>query len=137
MNKVKKKPAEKIQKTEQQKAPQRKKSSGKFIKALNVFGLIEKDMLIKIMPFIFFLTGLALIYIANSYYAEKTIREIDQTLKDTKELRSEFISTKADLMFSSNQSQVANAVLSAGLKESRGAPKKIVVEKTKTNNNTH
>jgi cell division protein FtsL len=135
MNKIKEKPPEQIaeivQKTQEQR---KKKSSRKFLKALNVFGLIEKEMLVKLMPFIFFLTVIALIYIANSYYAEKTIREIDMTTKDLKELRSEYISVKSDLILKSNQSQVATAVLPAGLKESRVAPKKIVV--TGPNKNT-
>jgi cell division protein FtsL len=128
MNKIKEKPPEQVaEAVEAAQAARRKKSSRKFLKAINVFGLIEKDMLVKLMPFIFFLTGIALVYIANSYYAEKTIREIDMTAKDLKELRSEYISVKSDLISKSNQSQVANAVLPMGLKESRVAPKKIVV----------
>lgn len=111
----------------------KRKASGKFLKVINIFGFIQKDMLVKIMPFVFFLTVIALVYIANSYYSEKTIREIDQATKDLKELRSEYISTKSDLMFKSNQSQVANAVLPVGLKESRTSPKKIVVENKKEN----
>ncbi|HKR03297.1 MAG TPA: FtsL-like putative cell division protein [Bacteroidia bacterium] len=128
MNKIKEKPQEQIAETVQKNLEQRKKkSSRKFLKALNVFGLIEKEMLVKLMPFIFFLTGIALVYIANSYYAEKTIREIDLTAKELKELRSEYISVKSDLISKSNQSQVATVVLPIGLKESRVAPKKIVL----------
>lgn len=128
MNKIKEKPPEPIVETviKPQGHP-KKKSSRKFLKALNVFGLIEKEMLVKLMPFIFFLTGIALVYIANSYYAEKTIREIDLTAKELKELRSEYISVKSDLISKSNQSQVAASVLPLGLKESRVAPKKIVI----------
>lgn len=128
MNKIKEKPTEpNVEIPAVPELPRKKKSSHKFLKALNVFGLIEKDMLVKLMPFIFFLTGIALVYIANSYYAERTIREIDMTAKDLKELRSEYISVKSDLISKSNQSQVAAAVLPVGLKESRVAPKKIVV----------
>jgi Bacteriodetes cell division protein (FtsL-like) len=128
MNKVKEKPVEPVMEIpREQKAPKKKKSSYKFLKAVNVFGLIEKDMLIKFMPFVFFLTAMAMVYIANSYYAEKTIREIDTTTKDLKELRSEYISVKSDLISKSNQSQVATAVMPMGLKESVIAPKKIVV----------
>lgn len=128
MNKVKEKPVEPVVEIPlEPRAPQKKKSSYKFLKALNVFGLIEKDMLVKVMPFIFFLTVMAMVYIANSYYAEKTIREIDTTTKDLKELRSEYISVKADLISKSSQSKVAASVLPMGLKESVVAPKKIVV----------
>ncbi len=117
--------------------PRKKKSSNQLLKAFNVFGLFEKDMMISMLPFVFFLTGLALIYIANSYCAERTIREIDKTAKDLKELRSEYITTKSDLSFKSNQSQVAASVLPEGLKESRVAPKKIIVsDGTKNKNKT-
>jgi len=79
------------------------------------------------MPFVFFMTLLALIYIANSYYAERTIREIDATGKEIKELRSEFISVQSDLMMKSKQTEVLNAVSGLGLKQSLQPPKKIVV----------
>jgi hypothetical protein len=128
MNKVKDQPAEPIVKTPFAPKPfGKKKSSYKFLKALNVFGLIEKDTLVNFMPFIFFLTAIAMVYIANSYYSEKTIREIDATTKDLKELRSEYISVKSDLISKSKQSQVAANILPMGLKESVVAPKKIVV----------
>ncbi len=80
------------------------------------------------MPFVFFLTLLAIMYIANSYIAERTIRDIDKTERDIKELRSEFITGKSELMYRSKLSQVATAIESKGLKESTVAPKKIVVE---------
>lgn len=135
MNKIKEKPSEPVVEAKDKNQESRKrKRSRKFLKALNVFGLIEKEMLVKLMPFIFFLTMIALIYIANSYYAEKTIREMDLTTKELKELRSEYITVKSDLIYKSNQTQVANAVLPAGLKESRVAPKKIVISDKKLNN---
>ena len=128
MNKVKEKPVDPIVEIPSAtKTPRKKKPSYKFLKALNVFGLIEKDMLVKFMPFVFFLTVIAMVYIANSYYAEKSIREIDATTKELKEMRSEYLSVKSDLIAKSNQSQVASAVFTLGLKESVVAPKKIVV----------
>lgn len=128
MNKLKKAKTKEIVKTPDHKtAPDKKKTSYKVMNALNLAGFIEKDMLIKILPFVFFLTGIALVYISNSYYAERTIRNIDHSAKEIKELRSEYIYTKSELMFKSNQSQVAAAVLPLGLKETRVAPKKIVI----------
>ena len=124
MNKVK--PAE-----EKKEAPVKKVPGNgrKFIRALNVIGLIDKQSLVRFMPFVFFLTFLAVIYIGNSYMAEHTIRQIDQTEKDLKELRSEYISGKTELMFQSKQTEVAAAVLPLGLKESTTAPRKIVIRK--------
>jgi len=91
--------------------------------------LLDKETLVKVLPFIFFLTLLAIVYIANSYYAEKKIREIDALNNELKELRSEYIATKSELMFKSKQSQVAKLVEPLGIKESVYPPVKIKVTK--------
>lgn len=129
MNVIKEKITVPVQpvKKQKQRSFRKKKNTVKILKALNVFGLIEKDMLVKVLPFVFFLTGIVLVYIANGYYSERTVREIDKTNKEIKELSSEYISIKSDLMLKSMQSQVAANVLPAGIKESRVAPKKIIV----------
>ena len=100
----------------------------KYLGMVNIIGKIDKSLMFKIMPFIFFLMGLSLVYIANSYVAERTIRDIDKTSKDIKELRSEYISIKSDLMFKSRQSQVAKEVLPLGIKHLTVPPKKIVLK---------
>jgi hypothetical protein len=84
------------------------------------------------MPFIFFMMVIALVYIANSYHAERTIREIDSISKELKTLRTEQISGSSELMFVSKQSEVARSVSDYGLKESVEAPMKIVVTDPKT-----
>ena len=99
----------------------------KFIKALNVFGYLDKKAILHIMPFMFFLTGLAVLYIGNSFVAERTIRDIDKTQKDIKEMRAEYISAKTELMVKSKQTEVAASLLPYGIKESVVAPKKIIV----------
>ncbi len=106
------------------------KRARSFISVLNVFGRFDKIALSKWMLYFFFLTALALIYIGNSYKAEQTVRQLDQTEKDIRELRSEYISGKSELMVSSKQTGVAAAVISRGIKESTVAPKKIVVRNT-------
>jgi hypothetical protein len=96
-------------------------------KTLNLFGYIEIRSAVKAMPFIFFLAGWGLIFIANSYYTERTIREIDKVSRELKELKSEYITTKSDLMIKSGQSQVARAVAPMELEESRVAPERLHV----------
>ena len=103
------------------------KAALKFVNAINVFGYFDKRTVIQFMPFVFFLTMLAILYIGNSFYAERTIREIDKTEKELKELRSEFITGKSELMYRSKLSEVANAISSHGLKEAIVAPKKILL----------
>ena len=116
-------------------APKKEKksftTSRNYLKFLNVFGIFSKDMLLKVMPYIFFLTLVALVYIANSYYSEKTIRDIDRVTKELKTLRTEYITGKSELVLVSKQSEVAKSVAKQGLKESVEAPKKIIVEPSK------
>lgn len=109
------------------KQERRKRKPLALFRYLNVFGLVEKEMLLRIMPFVMFLTFIGLLYIANSYYSERTLREIDRVTKEIKELKPEYISTKSELMIKSNQSQVAKAVEPIGLKESNVPPIKIVI----------
>jgi hypothetical protein len=93
----------------------------------NVFALFDRRRVVAFMPFAFFLFLLALVYIANSYYAEKSVREIDKAGRDIKELHSEFITTKSELMSRSKLTEVARSIQTRGVHESTEAPRKIIV----------
>lgn len=128
MNKFKEVPKQEEQPTEKKsKAVKPNKIARSF---LNIFSgnFLSKDYVILQLPFILFLTLIGLGYIANGYYAEKSVREISRINTELKELKSEYIISESELMFMSNQSQVANAVAPFGLKESTVPPKKIVVK---------
>jgi hypothetical protein len=81
------------------------------------------------MPFILFLSGLALIYIANSHLAEKKIRRINKLGREIKELKWEYLNVKSELMFRSKMSEVSKAVDPLGLKPLNSPPQKIELEK--------
>lgn len=78
------------------------------------------------MPFLLFLAFLAIIYIGNSYYAEKNIRKIERMQKELRELSYKHISTKAKLMQQGRQSKVASILEKKGIRESTVPPKKII-----------
>jgi hypothetical protein len=103
--------------------------SGRFIKLMNAFGIFSKEGLVSAMPYVFFLMLLALLYIGNSYEAERVIREIDKAEKELKALRTDYIAGKSDLMYTSKQSEVARLSIPFGLVESKSAPLKITVQK--------
>lgn len=105
----------------------------KKAKLFNMFELTD-EQIIKQIPYIFFLTLLAIIYIANTYYSEKTIREIDVVNNEIKELRSEYISSKSELMFKSKQSEVVKSAAMLEIKESTVPPKKIILRKNQEQN---
>lgn len=92
---------------------------------------LVQDKSLKQGPFILFLSCIAMLYIANGYYAERKVREINKISNDLKELRSEYITSKSKLMFHSKQSEVAKTAATMGLpvKESLVSPKKIIIEK--------
>lgn len=70
---------------------------------------------------------LGLFYISNTHYADKTVRRINELQAEVEDLRADYTTTKADLMFASKQSEVARKVSAFGLKESLKPPYKIVV----------
>ena len=106
------------------------KKSVKGFKSLVTGSFLSKEKVIESLPFLFFLTFLGICYIANGYQAEKVIRQLYKTSNVLKELRSEYITTKSDLMIISRQSQVASATAEMGLRELTSPPKKIVLSKT-------
>lgn len=120
------------QTVEQQPAkPSRPRKKGVLAKGLSsvfsgTFLVHEKNL--KHLPFILFLGLIALFYIANGYYADDKIREVNKISNQLKELRSEYISTKSDLMFVSKQSEVAKSAAQLGLKEQVVPPVKIEVD---------
>lgn len=97
----------------------------------SIFGgsFLTNEKAIQHIPFIFFLGLIAILYIANGYYADDKIREVNKISNQIKELRTEYISSKSDLMFVSKQSQIAKSVLEMGLKEPVVAPQIIELKK--------
>lgn len=67
------------------------------------------------LPFLLFLSVLAVMYIANGHFAVKNIREIDKLEKEVKELHWQFLDAKTDLMFRSKMSEVSKDVAPYGL----------------------
>ena len=114
--------------------PPRKKKSG-IVKSLNtVFSgtFLSNENVLKHIPFILFLSVIAILYIANGYWADDKVRQVNKLNAQIKDYRSEYISTKSDLMFVSKQSEVAKSVEKLGLKEPIVPPMKIVVDTSKS-----
>lgn len=98
-------------------------------KRLKLEAYFEDGFPVKHLPKILFAMFLSLIYISNTHYAEKTTRAINRAQNDVEDLRADFTTLKADVMFSSKQSEVARRVKVIGLKESVKPPYKIMVER--------
>lgn len=88
--------------------------------------------MIKHVPFVLFLTALALVYIGNAYYVERKVVKIQKLNKRVKDLHTNYVSVKADLMFSMKQTEIATKMLESGLKESVTPPKVIRINEPET-----
>jgi len=97
-------------------------------KKLKLENYFEAGFPIQYLPKILFVMAIGLIYIGNTHYAEKTVRNINDMQADVEDLRADYTTLKADLMFASKQSEVARKVKAYGLKESLTPPYKVVVE---------
>jgi hypothetical protein len=97
-------------------------------KRLKLESYFEEGFPVQYLPKILFVMALGLIYISNTHYAEKTVRQINSIQAEVEDLRADYTTLKADLMFASKQSEVARKVQPLGLKESLTPPYKIEVE---------
>ncbi len=87
--------------------------------------------IVKNFTFFLFLSGLAVLYIANGHYADKTIMRINQTSRELKELQYEYKTVKSELMFRSKQSELVKAVAILGLEELKTPPVKLDLDSLK------
>ena len=79
--------------------------------------LLNYHWIVKNFPFFLFLSILAVIYIYNGHYAEKTVRDINILNRELDELNYEYKTLKSEVMFRSKQSELSKAVEPLGLKE--------------------
>lgn len=93
--------------------------------------VLTRDFVIRQLPFIIFLSILAIFYIGNRYHAEKLFRRSGELQTELKELRAEAITVSAELMHLSRQSEVLKLLRKKDLNlvESLEPPQKIVAGK--------
>ncbi len=96
---------------------------------------LTRDTVLNNIPYLMFLFGLGILYIGNSHFSESSVIRESRLNRELKELRSDFISTRSELMFVSKQSEVAKAVEPMGIYESVVPPKKIIVTAQELNGN--
>ena len=74
------------------------------------------------IPFILFLSLMAILYIYNGHYADKLIRKISKSERNVKELEYEFKTIKSEVIFRSKPTEMKKAVEPMGLKELKEPP---------------
>ena len=83
------------------------------------------------LPFVLFMVLLGMLYLGNMHLAEKTIRDIDKTEKEVKELSWDYKTAKAELAYKSTLSEVVRRADTLGIKQSIEPPQKLQAEEVK------
>ena len=93
--------------------------------------IVSEKIILKNLGYISLITLLAAIYIGNRFHAEQITREIASIQQEVKDLRAESLSTSADLMNVSKQSEVFKMVKEKrlDLEEMKAPPYKLIVDK--------
>jgi hypothetical protein len=108
-----------------------KVTTGNLLKDLLSGSMVTDKIILRNLGYLFLLTFLGAIYIANRFHAERITRETAKLQSEVKDLRAESLATSADLMYASKQSEVYRLVKERGLglEELREPPYKLVVSK--------
>jgi len=106
-------------------------NTGAVVKELLSGTMVSEKLILKNLGYISLITLLLAIYIANRFHAEKITRETSKVLREVKDLKSESLSTSADLMYVSHQSEVYRLVRERGLnlEELKTPPYKLLVNR--------
>ena len=109
----------------------KKTATGSLLRDLLSGSTVTEKIILKNIWYILVLTVLGAIYIANRFHAEKLTREASRIQREVRDLRSESLSTSADLMYASRQSEVFRLVREKdlGLVELREPPFMLIVDK--------
>lgn len=109
----------------------KKASTGSLLRELMSGSMVTEKIILKNLGYLFLLTFLGAIYIANRFHAEKITRETTRLDREVKDLRSESLSVSADLMKASKQSEVFRLVKEKGLnlEELREPPFELIVNR--------
>ncbi len=89
------------------------------------------------MPFILFCAGLMLCYIGYGYWTERTVRDLDRTSSELKEMKSEYLTVRSHLEQAQQQSHVATDIRALGLKESKTPPMRITLNEDQLETTQH
>lgn len=101
-----------------------------FDKGLKLNKLFEDGIPVQYIPKALFLMLILIFYIGNTHHAERTVRRIDKLKVEVENIRADYTTLKADLMYASKASEVAKKVSVIGLEETLTPPEKILVKES-------
>lgn len=90
--------------------------------------ILNYQWIVMNISFFLFLAFIAILYIANGHLTDKTIRRINSTQQELKELQFEYKTIKSELMRRSRATEVENAMAPYGLVVAKEMPIRIQIE---------
>jgi len=90
--------------------------------------MLNYQWIVMNISFFLFLALIAILYIANGHLTDKTIRKINTTQRELKELQFEYKTLKADLMRRSRAVEIQDKVTPYGLVVAKEMPIRLVQE---------
>src|SRR5690554_3413556 len=112
-----------MSKANKNKASEKKKSG--FARGVNTLlsgKFLTREYVQSNLPFIFFIVGMMVCYIAYGYYAENNMKEMVAAEAELQELKSRNLAAQAKLGKLRAQSTVEEAIKDLGLRESTTPP---------------
>lgn len=93
--------------------------------------ILASEKALSQIPFVLFIVFLFILIIANRYWSEKTITEMEAVQDSIKELRASSITFETELMRINRPSEIANKVFDNGLDlvEPQEPARRLTVEK--------
>jgi hypothetical protein len=94
-------------------------------RVLNLEALVQSGLPERYLFRVLFVILLVLLYIGNTHTAERHIHKIEKLKQEVEDLRADYTTLKADIVYGSKQSEIARRVAPIGLEESKVPPTKI------------
>src|SRR5690606_15689394 len=106
-------------KIEEEVEEKRERSGKSIFSAMESFTgsgtLFKEGLPVRYVPYIFYVCVCMIAYIWNAHTSDKLVRQIGKLKVEVNDLRADYTTLKAELMFKSKQSEVAKEVQSIGL----------------------
>ena len=90
--------------------------------------ILNYQWIVMNISFFLFLAFLAVLYIANGHLTDKTIRKINATQKEIKDLQFQYKTVKTDLMRKGEAIQIETAMEPYGLVVMKDMPIRLAIE---------
>jgi len=94
-----------------------------------IIGMLNYEWVVMNISYFLFLAILAILYIANGHLTDKSIRKINTTKKEIKQLQFEYKTLKADLMLKSEAINIEKVMAPYGLQIAKDMSIRMPLEK--------